>query len=231
MSRKSNLRSTLPRRKIPEVLYSTPTRPLRPHQVDPRSGSTLEEVIAFLIFLACFAAGVWQCEPEPVAAQGGSEAEIVLAAGLCVHEANWSGGVGGGNDCGAIVQVVTNRQIGYWDGRTGRTFTETLRDTSPRFFHGLTPRAWARHLNRRGPPGWPSEYPPFFVFRERYESVLDRTRGFMLGSEEFPCEEPVVRWYGRDGEEQMLADLDGGDWRLAHCGETVNRFAYRVDVD
>lgn len=154
-----------------------------------------------------------------------TRADGLLAAQACVHEASFSSLT----DCGGIIQVVETRRA------EGETFSAALRRTMPRFARGATDRAWTGELPygplTQNPAGW-----PFQVSARHYSSawhnVVERVSAYMHELEPLPCSPEPSSWFGRRTDGNVLAEhLASGLWREAECGETVNAFLVRLDVD
>jgi len=156
-----------------------------------------------------------------------TQADGLLAAQACVHEATWAGV--STNDCGGIIEVVETRR------REGETFSSALRRTMPRFTTGRTDRSWALHLPfgpiTRNPEGW-----PFPVGARLHSSawagVMARVHGYMRDGVPLPCTPAPSSWMGPGPDGHVIAErLASGRWRTSECGETRNVFLYQVDVN
>jgi hypothetical protein len=152
-------------------------------------------------------------------------------ARICVHEANWSAVESDARDCGAIMQVIERRR------RRGDSWIEALMHTSPRFFHGTSDRSWARLLqpgqHRDDPQGWPSDWPAFSNYRERWQGVLENATAYATGELLPPCERAPRNWlsrtHPRDREVAHLHVEVRHDWAVVECGNTVHLFFEPVD--
>jgi hypothetical protein len=157
-----------------------------------------------------------------------STADMRLETMACIHEASWSGGLGGTNDCGGQIQVVENSR------RTGESFGAALRRRMPRFAARTTDRSWVWHLRpglREDPPGW-----PFRVHAQHYDaafhSVYRRVERFMTGAEPLPCDGDPITWLGRRIDGHVIEDrLASGQWAEVDCGRTENWFGVELDID
>lgn len=172
-------------------------------------------LLAFLLIVLALA---------PTRARSDAETDALWLSRICVHEANWRGGEPDVNDCGAIMQVVTNRH-------PDRDFRRALASTSPRFHGGTSDRAWARELRlgtSRSPEHWPEGWPAFSVYRDDFERVYERSLAFMRGDVAPPCEGSPRNWLSRvHPRDRAVAHRHVEvlrDWREVECGTTINAF-------